>query len=192
MLPTSRARRGCSASKRGRRDDAVASWQRERTIPASSPLTRLRSNAVTPKSPSVFRQAARERLALQGSGWYHAVHGTRFSATNGAAPRCARSLPAGGDGRGAGIRLRDDQAAARPRPCDRWRGLHLPVAGTFGARRPGRDLPGREQWWAAAKVLPPLERRAARHSRWACRNGELPAMPSMRCSLPSRSRWFHE
>ena len=30
------------------------------------------------------------------------------------------------------------------------------------------------------------------HSRWGCPNGELPAMPSMRCSPLSRSRWPHE
>ena len=41
---------------------------------------------------------------------------------NGSAARRARPVPAGGDGRGAGIRLRDDQAAARPRPCDRGEG----------------------------------------------------------------------
>ena len=27
---------------------------------------------------------------------------------------------------------------------------------------------------------------------WACPNGELPVMPSMRCSLLSTSRWRHE
>src|SRR5581483_1115073 len=128
------------------------------------------STAVSPLStmsfPSLRARRARphlfsvKSLARQGSRWYLAVHGSSgSSAADGAPPRRARSLPSRSDGRRPGIRLRDDQTAARSRPCDRRRGLHLSVARTSRARRSGRDLPGRERRGPAAEVLPPIERR---------------------------------
>ena len=117
-------------------------------------------------------------------------HGSRLSAPHGASSRCARPLPAGSDERGAGIRLRDDQAAARARPCDRRRGLHLsPCSDVWSAMVWSRPTGPRVTEGRCASTTGPRAR-AGWHSRWVCPNGELPAIPSTRCSLLSRSRCF--